>query len=425
MTNLLELFLEHPSVTIDSRSIKKDQIFFAIKGENFDGNDYVLNALQSGASYCVASDPKFTGEPSVMVVPDTLIALQELAHQYRSTFDIPVLAITGSNGKTTTKELLSKVLSTKFKTHMTRGNYNNHLGVPLTLLEMPVDSEFGIIEMGANHIGEIKDLCVIAAPDHGIVTNIGIAHLEGFGGVEGVKKAKSELYEYLQKHNGLSFYNGAEPSVQFLENGQYGQILNISSHDNLDLKLAPTSSGGCLNFTLNGILYNTNLIGNYNFNNILVAIGIGNYFNCDPQQMARAVADYIPENNRSQQKLFKGAKLIMDAYNANPSSMHQAIANLAADRSEIKSLVLGDMLELGELSGKFHLEILDQVQKSGNWRYSTFVGPHFYEFKDSFPEFTFFKSTADAISSWNWDLYTDHVVLIKGSRGLKLESLIS
>ena len=425
MSSILELFLQYPSVTIDSRNVKKGQIYFAIKGARFDGNEFVLQALESGASYCVSSDLKYSENPSVIIVEDTLLSLQQLATEYRKTFNIPFLAITGSNGKTTTKELLAEVMKTKYKVHMTKGNLNNHLGVPLTLLSMPLDTEFAIIEMGANHVGEIDALCRIAVPDYGIVTNIGIAHLEGFGGVEGVKIAKTELYRYLLENKGIGFVNHQEPSLSFINKEEYTSMIGIEENSDLKIELEDTSLSGHLVFSVNGHSYVTNLVGNYNFNNILVALSIGRYFACEPMPMANAVASYMPENNRSQMKKINGMDLILDAYNANPSSVSHAIHNIAGLKNKVKSLILGDMLELGESSQALHRETLLLVQNLSDWSGIFLIGPVYYSLKDEFPAFQFYNDTISAKDSINWKELEGQTVLIKGSRGLKLENLFT
>ena len=423
MNTLLEIFLKYPSVTIDSRSITKDQIFFAIKGESYDGNKFVLQALEAGAAYCVSSDHAFSGHEKIIVVEDTLISLQQLAHDYRLRFKIPFLAVTGSNGKTTTKELLAQTIGTKYKVHMTKGNYNNHLGVPLTLLSMPPDAEFAIIEMGANHVGEIHQLCEIAAPDYGIVTNIGIAHLEGFGGKEGVKKAKIELYRYLNSNGGICFLNSLEGSTAFVKdilNHNFVSILDID----MNLNKVEVPDSAYLIFSVDEDIYETSIVGEYNYNNIVVALGIGLYFGCGIHEMAKAVTAYLPSNNRSQLLQYKGTDLILDAYNANPSSVINAIDNLSKLQNKKRSLILGDMLELGDSSTEMHKSILDHLKELACWQDVVLIGPIFYSLKDAYNFFRFHQNTEDAAASIQWQDLAGQTILIKGSRGLKLESLI-
>lgn len=412
--------MTHPSVTIDSRALLPGQIFFAIKGDHFDGNEYVPECLAKGAAYCISSDMKYKGMDKVIIVPDTLTALQNLASEYRDLFKIPVLGITGSNGKTTTKELLALVLATKYRTHFTKGNLNNHLGVPLTLLEMPANTEFAIIEMGANHVGEIRDLCNISRPDHGFITNIGLAHLEGFGGHEGVKQAKSELFQYLDHHHGIKFLNVRERSLDYLEQATINDFIRVGSSDRLTYVNNPDSLNVC--FKYQDKIYESNLIGNYNFNNIVSAFEIGLHFECDPLMMIDAIVNYSPVNNRSQKRDYKGITLLMDAYNANPSSVLNALDNLEKLPAGNKSVVLGDMLELGANSLELHDEILQKIKEQFLDK-AFLIGPIFYQLKENYPTFTFFKDTAEARLQINWDQLNGQTVLIKGSRGLKLETL--
>lgn len=422
MSALLSHFLDHPSVTIDSRDIKAGQIFFAIRGDHFDGNQFVPAALEAGAALCVASDARYEGREKVIVVPDTLIAIQHLARAYRDTFSIPVLAVTGSNGKTTTKELLSRVLATQFNVHVTKGNLNNHLGVPLTLLAMPRETTFAVIEMGANHVGEIYDLCRIARPGSGLITNIGIAHLEGFGGPQGVRTAKSELFRFLEERQGVRFLNMEEESLRFLAEEDKTGIVEISSNE---AGLYPVASGdGYLAYRLGEEICHTHLVGSYNFNNVLAAFSIGKYFGCDPKAMSGAIASYRPDNNRSQRMRYRDADLILDAYNANPSSVAQALNNLSALPAGRKAAILGDMLELGEDYLRYHRQILMQAREAGTLDRVYLVGPHYFELKEDFPEFYFYESTELALAGIKWEQLSGYTVLVKGSRGLKLETLV-
>lgn len=422
MTPLLKYYLDYPSVTIDSRNIRPGQIFFAIKGEHFDGNNFVMQALEAGAALCVASDTALKGHENVLIVEDTLLTLQDLAREYRETFKFPVLAITGSNGKTTSKELLATVLNTKYKVHYTAGNLNNHLGVPLTLLATPPDADFAVIEMGANHQGEISSLCSIAMPNFGAITNIGAAHLEGFGGMEGVKKGKSELFKYLMANNGLFFLNIEEKSLDFLK-AHDDRIMNIS-FDSEGITRSKRESE-FLSFDFQGNSVETHLVGQYNLNNVLLAFGVGRYFGCDPNKMCAAIAAYIPKNNRSQMTNFHGAHVIMDAYNANPSSVVSAIDNLNKMPDSKKGVILGDMLELGEDSASFHKKILDRIREIGTFAFVSLIGPQYRQFEPVYPEFRFFDSTADALTDIDWQQLKDFTILIKGSRGMQLEKLLT
>lgn len=422
MTTLLKYYLDYPSVTIDSRNIRSGQIFFAIKGEHFDGNNFVLQALEAGAALCVASDTALKGHENVLIVEDTLVALQNLAREYRETFKFPVLAITGSNGKTTSKELLATVLNTKYKVHYTAGNLNNHLGVPLTLLATPPDADFAVIEMGANHQGEISSLCSIAMPKFGAITNIGAAHLEGFGGMEGVKKGKSELFKYLMANDGLFFLNIEEKSLDFLK-AHDDRIMNIG-FDSEEIARSERESE-FLSFEFQGNSVETHLVGQYNLSNVLLAFGVGRYFGCDPNKMCEAIAEYIPKNNRSQMTKFHGVHVIMDAYNANPSSVLSAIDNLNKMPETKKGVFLGDMLELGEDSASFHKKILDRIHEIGTFSFVSLIGPQYRQFETAYPEFQFFDSTSDVLEEIDWQQLKDFTILIKGSRGMQLEKLLT
>ncbi len=422
MRSLLEIYLDHPSVSIDSRNLQPGQIFFAIKGDNFDGNDFIEQCLEHGASYCISSDIKYAGRLNVIIVNDTLQALKQLAKEFRKTFKIPVLGITGSNGKTTTKEILAMVLSSKYKVHVTKGNLNNHLGVPLTLLSMPLDTELAVIEMGANHVGEIKELCEIAEPTHGFITNVGLAHLEGFGSPEGVRKAKSELFDYLDIHNGVKFLNTREQSLDYLRETKITEFELVGDKSSIN----QLDQINCLNvcFEYDGQHYESNLVGDYNFNNIISAFDIGQYFNCDPDIMILAIIHYLPTNNRSQKLEYHGVTLLMDAYNANPSSVYQAISNLSKIPDEKKSVILADMLELGDSGPKLHEEVLN-ILSSVSMKKIFLIGPIFYQLRNKYKDYIFFKDTAQAKAEINWNDLKGHTVLLKGSRGLKLETLLS
>ena len=321
---LYELFKESKGIATDSRNVKKGEIFFALWGENYNGNKFAAEALEKGASYAVIDDPLFETEKTILV-DDCLFELQALASHYRKELKIPVLAITGTNGKTTTKELLAAIMAKKLKVHYTKGNLNNHIGVPLTILSAPADTEMMIIEMGANHIGEIRTLCLIAKPDYGIITNIGTAHIEGFGSFEGVVKAKTELYEYLRKVNGIALYNDKNPllaekifriinrAVPFSDPTGIELIVEQMPSD-LNLKVSVTYQHHTYNL-------NTNLFGSYNLENVKAAIAAGLFFGVEMNDIADAVENYQPANNRSQVKITRNNTLICDSYNANPTSM--------------------------------------------------------------------------------------------------------
>jgi len=367
---LYKIFKKNLSISIDSRKINKGDIFFALKGENFDGNQYAEQSIKKGASYAVIDDPQYKNGDQYLLVEDVLTSLQKLAHHHRKQLDIPFLAITGSNGKTTTKELISSVLKNHYATHFTKGNFNNHIGVPLTLLQLPTDTDIAVIEMGANHIGEIADLCEIAAPTHGLITNIGRAHLEGFGGLEGVKKGKSELYKYLAKHKGIVFINMNENSLRSLAKENKRKVYYTKSEqphpENIpyEVKLLsnePFIKVSFLSERKQPTLVESQLMGLYNFNNIMTAIVIGRYFKVPSIKIKEAIENYIPSNNRSQLISKDSNTFIMDAYNANPDSMKNALENFANLSASSKIAILGDMLELGNYSEQAHSEILAQA----------------------------------------------------------------
>ena len=419
MDTLLQLFLSSRSICTDSRKVKAGDLFFALKGANFDGNEHVLSALEKGALAAVADDATlFADVPKgVFLVDNALQALQQLARLYRDTFKIPVVALTGSNGKTTTKELVATVLAQKYKVHFTQGNLNNEIGVPLTLLSTPSDSETLIVEMGANHQGEIDALCQIANPDYGLITNIGLAHLEGFGGPEGVKKGKSEMYRYLQSRGGTIFLNTSDPTLVDLVpvNGK------VLTYDANDFSIVENTTFLTLTDDRNKII-KTQLTGDYNKSNVAAAIFIGSYFGVEEARVYEALENYIPTNNRSQQIEFKGCFLIKDAYNANPSSMTSALNSLIHNVKSAKVVILGDMLELGDFSPKEHQKVLDLICSYPDME-AILIGPRFGEFRDAYKA-RFYNSVQEAYPDINWHDWQGKTVLLKGSRGIALEKLL-
>ena len=417
MDKLFQLYLQHGSVSTDTRKIEKGDLFFALKGANFNGNTFALKALEAGASAAIVDeDHEFGDNPAIIKVESVLAALQELATQYRKFLGVPVLALTGSNGKTTTKELIAAVLSKKFKLHFTQGNLNNEIGVPLTLLSAPRDTEMMVVEMGANHQGEIKALCEIAQPNYGMITNIGLAHLEGFGGPEGVKKGKSEMYRFLESSHGKIFLNTGDEVLRSLVDHEE----NIIAYNADEFTLV---SGEFLQLKdLLGNQYPTHLVGAYNKSNVVAAIAIGTYFGVSQDQITSAIRDYMPTNNRSQKAEFKGALIIKDAYNANPSSMKAALDAFLTTDVEDKLVILGDMLELGEFSPEEHRKVLQKVC-AYTLSDAIFIGPRFYEFKDEFPA-RFFRNVQEAKPHLNWADYQNKTILLKGSRGIALEKLL-
>ena len=418
---LYDFFKRYPLISTDTRNIKKDSIFFALKGVSFDGNTFAKLAIESGAKYAVISDKAFQeNEEEYILVPDTLVALQELAKYHRNQLTIPVIGITGSNGKTTTKELIKSVLLQKFKTFATFGNLNNHIGVALSLLEITKEHEIAIIEMGANHLKEIEFLSNICTPDYGLITNIGKAHLEGFGSLDGVEKAKTELFQNLISRSKKAFINLDDSRLQ----AYVSRVANVTyGKENADCigELLGGSSFLRLKFSCgeNKEIINSNLIGTYNFNNILAAITIGNYFGLTPKEIKEGVENYVPTNNRSQIMEKKSNKIILDAYNANPSSMKEAISNLIVTKSEKKYFVLGDMLEMGKESEKEHREVVSQLEK--NNLNGVLVGKEFCKIKSYFKTF---ETTKEAIEFISNKKFENTLILIKGSRGIKLESIL-
>lgn len=428
MTNTEEiyrLFKEYPIISTDSRKIEINCIFFALKGENFNGNKYAEAALEKGATYAIIDEPEYLISKKTILVENVLHTLKDLANLHRKKLGIPILAITGTNGKTTTKELASAVLAQKYNVSFTEGNLNNHIGVPLTLLKMNADNEFGVVEMGANHPGEIAELCIIAEPDFGIITNIGKAHLEGFGSFEGVIKTKSELYQYIKRLNGTIFYNCENPVLAELASEIKNKISYGQENANFtgELLSSPPFVHIKANFK-KGVLYlNTNLTGDYNFENILAAACIGNYFDVDPIAIQKALKNYYPQNNRSQLINKNGLKIIMDAYNANPTSMQASIKSFMSNISNESYLILGDMLELGDYSRQEHIAILELLKNYPSTNVLT-VGKNFYEIASDFKCQSFL----------NVELLCDFLqatpikqgdILIKGSRGIQLEKVLN
>ncbi len=423
LSSLYKIFLDHPQVTTDSRAVPQGSIFFALKGEQFDGNRYAQQALRDGAGYAVVDDPSLTGDERLIVVADVLATLQTLAHHHRSQFNIPVLGITGTNGKTTTKELIHAVLSRKFNTLATRGNLNNHIGVPLTLLGINNETEIAVIEMGANHQGEIDQLCRIADPGLGIITNVGKAHLEGFGSFEGVIQTKTELYRYLASKNGTLFLNNDDPILSRHAEGlncvTYGSGEGALSYGNLtsdpyvgmDFRFANGKTAHAA----------TSLYGLYNAPNLAAAACIGQYFGVPNEDIIDALTSYQPANNRSQVKQTARNLLILDAYNANPTSMRAALETFRGATYEKKVVILGDMRELGADSDAEHraiLEFLDQCDYSE----VMLVGPVFTRLNTARRNLCFDDS--DLARLWlEHHTIEGATVLIKGSRGIRLEKL--
>lgn len=424
LQNIYSLFTEYPTVVTDTRKIVSNSIFFALKGETFNGNKFALSALEKGCKYAIVDEKEFAIDDRFVLVDSVLECLQNLAREHRRCLNIPLLAITGTNGKTTTKELVHAVLKKKYNTVATVGNFNNHIGVPLTLLSMNKDTEFGIVEMGANHPGEIRDLCRIAEPNYGIITNVGKAHLEGFGSLEGVMKTKKELYDYLSENKGKVFLNAENQHLVQLLNNQ--EVISYGNCEEAFSKAKFLQAEPYLVMELRSIvgkLYiKTKLIGSYNFENALAAVTLGRFFGIDEILIKKALEEYEPSNNRSQLKKTEKNVLFLDAYNANPTSMKAAIENFAGMSQPNKTLILGDMLELGTDSRKEHLELI-QLLKNKNLKNVILVGEVFTAVNTN-PNFKTFKNTSDLIVELSQVQLSNQYILIKGSRGIRLEQII-
>jgi UDP-N-acetylmuramoyl-tripeptide--D-alanyl-D-alanine ligase len=423
---IYKVFQSCRSVNTDTRIFQPNSIFFALKGENFDGNQFVEKAIERGYIAAVTSEKRYSNIENVFYVPDTLKALQDLANLHRRTLNIPIIAITGTNGKTTTKELLSVVLAQKYRVAHTRENKNNHIGVPLTLLSMNHTVDIGIIEMGANNIGEIDLLCKIAEPNYGLITNVGKAHLQGFGSIEGVKKTKKELYDYLIANNGTIFNNIDNPILTELLNGHtsisYGEFQDaFCKGEYKEFVMQAAVKWECKEKNNNG-LAKSNLIGSYNFENILAAITIGCYFDVPEMSIDIAIASYLPRNNRSQLLKTSRNLLILDYYNANPTSMIASLKNFININEKNKALILGDMLELGNDSYEEHKKLLNYID-SLDLKNVFLVGDNFFKFRD-FYEFNFFSTVDDLAKNLVLHPEIGKLFLVKGSRGIKLEKCI-
>lgn len=417
---LHQLFLDSDGICTDSRQIKPNTIFFGLKGANFNGNEFASKAIEEGCLYAVVDEKEYALNDRIIFVEDVLKTLQDLATYHRRQFNIPVLGITGSNGKTTTKELIGAVLSKKYNLLITEGNLNNHLGVPFTLLRMNTKHEFAVIEMGANKPGDINELAEIAEPDFGIITNIGAAHIEGFGSIEGVIKTKTELYRWIESVNGKIFINAEDKTLNNNLPNVKSFTYGVNDGD-IQGKLENLTPFVALSWTdgqFQSKVIETNLVGKYNFTNFLAAIAIGSYFKVDPQDICNALSEYVPSNNRSQVQKTERNTLIVDCYNANPTSMTAAIESFDEVDHAQKLAILGDMLELGNISDEEHQKIADLLKEKGI--NAVLVGKEFKKVNSQFPHFDNYQ---DLIDSGNLQI-EDHLILLKGSRGIKLENLI-
>ncbi|MDB4088391.1 UDP-N-acetylmuramoyl-tripeptide--D-alanyl-D-alanine ligase [Flavobacteriales bacterium] len=419
--DLYSIFLKYPQISTDTRAIKPKSLFFALKGDNFDGNKFASQALENGASYAIISSEEFKKDDRYILVEDTLVTLQELAKYHRDQLSIPIIGITGSNGKTTTKELMRSALAQKYSVFATHGNLNNHIGVPLSLLSINKNHEIAIIEMGANHQKEIEFLANICMPDCGLITNIGKAHLEGFGGIEGVEKGKLELFHNLSSRKKQIFINADDgrlsKHIENLKPITYGK-------SNSDYKGEITSTTPFLKVKVTykndsyGI--NSQLIGTYNFSNILSAVVIGDYYGVTPKQIKKGIENFVPSNNRSQLIEKDTNKIILDAYNANPSSMKEAIDNLVKTESKKKYFILGDMLELGKEAKKEHENIVELLMNHD--LKGVLVGKIFKSIKQR--EYITFSNNEAAKKFLKTNPKQNTLYLIKGSRGIKLETVL-
>lgn len=429
---LYQLFLEKKqNITTDSRNITPNTIFFALKGENFNGNKFAKQAINNGAAYAVIDEKEYGENNHYILVNNVLKTLQDLAKYHRKQLKIPVFGITGTNGKTTTKELIAGVLSKKYKTTYTKGNLNNHIGVPLTILSITNETEVAVIEMGANHPKEIEFLCNIASPTEGLITNIGKAHLEGFGSFENIIKTKNELYNSIKNTNGIIFYNKTNNILSELINEykniySYGNSLKTNYYGKI-LTSTPTLmiEWRNMNKCSKGNLIKTQITGEYNFENILAATAVGSYFNVSDTDINKAVSEYIPKNNRSQIEKTQCNTLLLDAYNANPESMSQALQNFEKYQSKNKkTIILGDMLELGNYSAEEHLNIVNMIETLG-FESVYLVGKEFTDcIKQKSKPYLCFNNTAELKQYLTENFIKQHTILIKGSRGIGLEKII-
>ena len=435
MAQLYEIYKVHSSIQTDTRQLKKGDIYFALKGPNFNGNEFAISALEKGAAYAIVDEPiqaPNNFKDQIIVVDDVLTSLQALAKFHREQFTIPFIAITGSNGKTTTKELVAAVLSSHYTTYTTKGNLNNHIGVPLTLLSIQKDAQMAIIEMGANHLNEIKSYCNYTLPTHGLINNCGKAHLEGFGSEEGVKKGKGELFDFLKMHQGVAFVNSDLAYLEKMSAGistiiSYGTISgalqarateNMNSQHTGYLTIEITK---CKNPTLVNKEIKTKLVGAYNLPNVLAAICIGLYFNVPEQKIITAIENYTPNNSRSQLIDWQNNKVILDAYNANPSSMQLAIENFSMMKVPNKVLCLGAMRELGKESQSEHQALIELINKN-KFEEVILVGK---EFENCQHHYTYFENS-DAARKWlEQKNISNSYLLIKGSRSIQMEKLIA
>ena len=419
---LYEIYQQYPSIQTDSRKIKKGDLFFALKGPNFNGNLFAKQALDAGAAYSIVDEPSPIKDDRIILTEDVLRMLQLLARHHRRQFKIPFIAITGSNGKTTTKELVHAVLASQYKTYTTQGNLNNHIGIPLTILQVKKAAEMAVIEMGANHRGEIAGYCQYTLPTHGIITNCGKAHLEGFGGIEGVKKGKGELYDFIRETGGTVFAMWDYSYLREMSRG-IGTVIKYGTGE-ADYVGNIVQAEPFLSVSMNGGVQipeiNTKLVGDYNLPNVLVAVTVGDFFKVPQQKIKTAIEHYSPSNSRSQLVNWKSNHIILDAYNANPSSMKLAIENFAHLHADNKFLLLGGMAELGKESIQEHESIVDLIKKY-KWSDVALVGGDFQKISHPFKKF----NNAQEAGQWLNGLgLSNAYLLVKGSRSMQMEKVL-
>jgi UDP-N-acetylmuramoyl-tripeptide--D-alanyl-D-alanine ligase len=419
---LYTLYTQSYKVSTDTRKITQGCLFFALKGANFNGNQFAEEALKKGAAYAIVDEKGYQTSPNIILVEDVLTTLQTLATYHRKQLRIPVIGLTGSNGKTTTKELINAVLSTTYKVCATKGNLNNHIGVPLTLLSMNPETEMGIVEMGANHLEEIAFLCSMALPDYGYITNFGKAHLEGFGSLEGVVKGKTELYRHLKSRGKIVFVNANDAQqVKALKGCK--QITFGDSHSNANIIIEFVEANPFVVIAYNRLLIKTCLIGDYNFNNCAAAIAMGSYFKVSDNNIKDAIESYVPDNNRSQIIEKGNNKIILDAYNANPSSMVAALENLSRLTDTRKIAILGDMFELGKEAATEHHKIADFIAGK-QFTKAYLIGENFYRTLQNHPNIKVFKTFEDFKNYFSGLPIKNTTLLIKASRGMALERIL-
>lgn len=430
LEQIYQHYIKSHTISTDSRNITEGCVFVALKGERFDGNDFAYQVASENVASCVIADRKdLPSHERIFIVDDSLAALQELARLHREKCNIPVIGITGTNGKTTTKELVAAVLSEKKRIIYTQGNFNNHLGVPLTLLRIKPETEMAIVEMGANHPGEIAQLCNIAKPDYGIVTNIGRAHIEGFGSYEGIIKTKNELYEYIKENGTIqkskAFVNSNNELLVKLTKEMdcvyYGSTDDCNTYENIAVGSKAASSSPYLVVNWDGIEIKTNLVGDYNLENVMAAIAVGSYFNIEKELIVKALENYLPSNNRSQYIKSSKNEIVMDAYNANPTSMAASIRNFRNISNGNSLLILGDMKELGNESEKEHRIIIDIIDEL-KFEDVILVGD---EFKKVNTKFLSFSNIDDLIKHIDMNSISGKNILVKGSHSIHLERLIN